>query len=54
VHTARSLTELGRRLDVSMPIVEAVNRLVNEAGSVDETIGELLAPQAGAELASLI
>jgi glycerol-3-phosphate dehydrogenase (NAD(P)+) len=54
VHTARSLTELGRRLDVSMPIVEAVNRLVNEAGSVDQTIGELLAPQAGAELASLI
>lgn len=54
VHTAASLTELGRRLGVSVPIASAVNRIVNEGASIDQTLAELLAHPAGIELADLI
>jgi glycerol-3-phosphate dehydrogenase (NAD(P)+) len=54
VPTAASITELGRRLGMKVPIASAVNRIVNEAASIDEEIAELLAHPTDAELADLI
>ncbi|PWB66299.1 MAG: glycerol-3-phosphate acyltransferase [Bradyrhizobiaceae bacterium] len=54
VHTAKSMSELGRRLDLQLPIVAAVNHLVNEGGAIEETIAELLAHPPGPELAALL
>lgn len=54
VQTAASITELGKRLGVPVPIASAVNRIVNEGASIDETFAELLAQPTGAELANLV
>lgn len=54
VHTAASITELGRRLGVRLPIASAVNRIVNEGAPIDETFAELLAQPTGPELGDLI
>jgi glycerol-3-phosphate dehydrogenase (NAD(P)+) len=54
VQTAASISELGRRLGVPVPIASAVNSIVNEGASIDETFADLLARPAGAELADLI
>jgi glycerol-3-phosphate dehydrogenase (NAD(P)+) len=54
VHTARSMSELGTRLGLRLTIVAAVNHLVNESGSIDETIDGLLSHPPGAELAGLL
>jgi glycerol-3-phosphate dehydrogenase (NAD(P)+) len=54
VPTAKSLTELGRRLGIRMPVASAVNHLVNEGGSIDHALAELLTHPTGAELADLI
>ena len=54
VATAASITELGRRLGLPVPIASAVNRIVNEGASIEETFADLFARPAGAELADLI
>jgi glycerol-3-phosphate dehydrogenase (NAD(P)+) len=54
VHTAASLSELGRRLGVPVPIASAVNRIVNEGAPIEPTFAELLAHPAGLELAGLV
>jgi glycerol-3-phosphate dehydrogenase (NAD(P)+) len=54
VHSAASIGELGRRLGVQVPIVRAVNRIVNEGAWIDETFADLLAQPTGRELADLI
>jgi glycerol-3-phosphate dehydrogenase (NAD(P)+) len=54
VHTAASITELGRRLGVQLPIASAVNRIVNEDASIEDAIQDLLARPTGAELGKLI
>jgi len=54
VHTAASITELGRRLGIQVPIASAVNRIVNEGASIEDTILELRAKPTGAELADLV
>jgi glycerol-3-phosphate dehydrogenase (NAD(P)+) len=53
VHTAASLSELGRRLGVPVPIASAVNRIVNEGAAIDATFDQLLREPAGSELAGL-
>jgi hypothetical protein len=37
-----------------VPIAEAVNRIVNDGASIDETFAELLAQPTGGELARLM
>jgi glycerol-3-phosphate dehydrogenase (NAD(P)+) len=54
VHTAASITELGRRLGIAVPTAAAVNRVVNEGGSIDAMIPDLLTHSAGIELAGLL
>ena len=54
VHTAASISELGRRLGVMVPIAMAVSRIVNEGASIDQTFAELLAQPTGPELGDLI
>ncbi len=54
VQTAASIAELGRRLGLHLPIASAVNRIVNEAASIEETMTELLAHPPGAELTGLV
>jgi glycerol-3-phosphate dehydrogenase (NAD(P)+) len=54
VHTAASLSELGRRLGVPVPIAAAVNRIVNEGAAIEPTFAELLAHPGGSELAGLV
>jgi glycerol-3-phosphate dehydrogenase (NAD(P)+) len=54
VHTAASLSELGRRLGVPVPIASAVNRMVNEGAAIEPTFAELLAHPGGSELAGLV
>ncbi len=54
VHTAASLSELGRRLGVPVQIASAVNRIVNEGAAIEPTFAELLARPAGTELAGLV
>jgi glycerol-3-phosphate dehydrogenase (NAD(P)+) len=51
VQTAASITELGLRLDLQLPIAAAVNRIVNEGGSIEAAIAELWAHPIGRELA---
>jgi len=53
VQTAASITELGRRLGIAVPIASAVNRIVNEGGSIDTMVSELLSYPTGVELAGL-
>lgn len=54
VQTAASISELGARLGVRVPIASAVNRIVNEGGAIDTAFAELLAQPAGAELTGLV
>jgi glycerol-3-phosphate dehydrogenase (NAD(P)+) len=54
VHNAASITELGRRLGVSVPIVSAVNAIVNEGLSIDAGFDALLAQPTGSELGKLL
>ena len=54
VQTAASITELGRRLGLQLPIASAVNRIVNEGASINETFSELLLYPTGVELAGMI
>lgn len=54
VHTAVSLSELGRRLGIPVPIASAVNRIVNEGAPIEATFAALLANPAGPELAGLM
>jgi glycerol-3-phosphate dehydrogenase (NAD(P)+) len=53
VHSAASISELGRRLGVPVPIASAVNKIVNEGASIEETFAELLARPTGPELGEL-
>lgn len=53
VKTAESITELGRRLGISVPIAAAVNRIVKAEASIDETFSELFMCPAGVELADM-
>jgi glycerol-3-phosphate dehydrogenase (NAD(P)+) len=53
VHTAASLSELGRRLGVPVPVASAVNRIVNEGAAIDDTFDQLLRGPADLELAGL-
>jgi glycerol-3-phosphate dehydrogenase (NAD(P)+) len=54
VHTAASLSELGHRLGVPVPIASAVNRMVNECAAIEPVFAELLAHPGGSELAGLV
>jgi glycerol-3-phosphate dehydrogenase (NAD(P)+) len=54
VHTAASLSELGHRLGVPVPIASAVNRMVNEGAAIEPTFAELLARPVRSELAGLV
>ncbi len=54
VQTAASMSELGRRLCVPMPIANAVNAIVNEGAPIGETMAALFAQPAGPELTGLI
>lgn len=54
VQTAASITELGRRLGLQVPIASAVNRIVNEGASIDEMFSELLLYPTGIALADMI
>lgn len=53
VHTAQSMFELGRKLDLRLPLVGAVNRIVNEGADIDGVVAELLAHPTGCELPGL-
>jgi glycerol-3-phosphate dehydrogenase (NAD(P)+) len=50
VLTAESVTRLAKKLDVSMPICEAVSRIVHENADVDRVIAELLERPFSSEL----
>jgi glycerol-3-phosphate dehydrogenase (NAD(P)+) len=50
VATAASITELGRRLGFPVPIASAVNRIVNEGASIEQTFAALFAEPAEIEL----
>jgi glycerol-3-phosphate dehydrogenase (NAD(P)+) len=53
VHTAASISELGRRLGLAVPIVSAINRIVNQAAPIEATFADLLSHHTGTELAEL-
>ena len=53
VQTAASITELGRRLGLELPIASAINRIVNEAASIGDTIAEVLALPIASEISRL-
>ena len=53
VATAASITELGRRLGLAVPIASAVNRIVNGGAPIDQTFADLFAQTTGSELADL-
>jgi len=53
VHNAASITELGRRLGVAVPIVSAINAIVNEGLPIDVGFDALLAQPTGSELGQL-
>lgn len=53
VKTAAAITELGRRLHVSVPIAAAVNRIVREESTIEEAFSELFMAPAGVELADV-
>ncbi len=52
--TSASITELGRRLGLLLPIMSAVNQIVNEGASIDETFAELLRRPIGTELGGMV
>lgn len=52
--TSASITELGHRLGLLLPIASAVNRIVNEGASIDEAFSELLLRSTGVELGEMI
>ena len=52
--TSASITELGHRLGLRLPIASAVNRIVNEGASIDEAFSELLLHSTGVELGEMI
>ncbi|KAB2912619.1 MAG: NAD(P)-dependent glycerol-3-phosphate dehydrogenase [Hyphomicrobiaceae bacterium] len=54
VHSAQSISELGSRLGVKVPIAQSVHQIVNEGAAVDATFARLLAQPAGPELADLV
>jgi glycerol-3-phosphate dehydrogenase (NAD(P)+) len=54
VHTAASLTELGRRLGVPVPIASAVNSIVSEGAAIDAIFDQALGGPADSELAGLV
>ena len=54
VHNAASITELGQRLGVPVPIASAIDRIVNRNAAIDDIFQELLAHPTGAELGQLI
>lgn len=54
VQTSASITELGHRLGLQLPIASAVNQIVNKGASIDEAISELLMYPTGVELADMI
>lgn len=54
VKTAGSITELGNRLNVPVPIAATVNRIVTEESSIDEAFSELFARPPGIELADVV
>ncbi len=51
VHTASSVTDLARRLDVDLPICTAVDGVINHFADIDATINGLLARPLKAETA---
>jgi len=51
VHSAEALVALGDRLGLSMPIVRAVDRILNHHADVDDAIAALLARPSGVETA---
>lgn len=53
VETAASIAELGRRVDLAVPIASAVNRIVNEGASIDDMIADLLSLPTGGEFTGL-
>lgn len=53
VQTSASIMELGHRLGLQLPIASAVNKIVNESASIDETFSELLMYPTGVELADM-
>jgi glycerol-3-phosphate dehydrogenase (NAD(P)+) len=53
VQTAASISELGERLGVRVPIASAINRIVNQGAAIDAAFAELLGQPAGPELAGL-
>jgi glycerol-3-phosphate dehydrogenase (NAD(P)+) len=53
VKTAESITELGRRLGIPVPIAVAVNQIVKAEVSIDEAFSELFAHPPGIELADM-
>ncbi len=53
VRTAASITELGGRLGVPVPIAAAVDRIVNHGSSIDQAIADLLARPTGPEFSHL-
>jgi glycerol-3-phosphate dehydrogenase (NAD(P)+) len=53
VHSAASISELGRRLGVPVPLAATINRIVNENASIDAVFSEAFAGRPGPELAGL-
>jgi glycerol-3-phosphate dehydrogenase (NAD(P)+) len=53
VATAASITALGRRLGVPVPIASAVNRIVNEGRPIEPTFTDLFAQPVGNEFSEL-
>jgi glycerol-3-phosphate dehydrogenase (NAD(P)+) len=53
VHSAASITELGARLGVPVPIATAVHRIVNEGAAIDDAMAAMLAQPGEAELQGL-
>lgn len=54
VQTAASISELAQRLGLQVPIATAVNRIVNEGASIEDTIADVLALPTTAEFSQLI
>lgn len=51
VHSSSAVAELAARLGVEMPIVHAIDRVLNHGADLDSTIDDLLALPAGVETA---
>jgi len=50
VRTAASITELGRRLGLRLPIASMVNRIVNDGAALDTAFAQFLAEPTGPEI----